>query len=89
MLHGQGFGIVGGSEDGPLEVEGEHAFSLTLGQLPGVSHRGRMTFNHPCPHGSLSCRVWFCCMQATVRVLHTLRSSIPDGRERRVQAGAA
>lgn len=28
--------MVGGTKEGPVEVEGEPAFSLTLGQLPGV-----------------------------------------------------
>jgi small ligand-binding sensory domain FIST len=37
MHQTQGFGVVGGSENGPVEVEGEPAFSITLGQLPGVS----------------------------------------------------
>lgn len=34
----QGYGVIGGGEAGPNEVEGVCAFSLTLGQLPGVSH---------------------------------------------------
>ncbi len=33
----QGFGVIGGSAEGPQEVEGEPALSLTLGVLPGVS----------------------------------------------------
>lgn len=32
----QGFGVIGGSAEGPQEVEGEPALSLTLGVLPGV-----------------------------------------------------
>ncbi|KAL6760952.1 FIST N domain-containing protein [Haematococcus lacustris] len=44
-----GYGVVGSSSDGLEALEGEPAFNLTLGQLPGVD----------------------------VRVLHTLRSSIP------------
>lgn len=30
------FGVLGGSQSGPLEVEGEPGISLTLAQLPGV-----------------------------------------------------
>ncbi len=37
----QGFGVIGDSAEGPQEVEGEPALSLTLGVLPGVS-----TFTH-------------------------------------------
>lgn len=40
MLSGlqlQGFGVIGDSAEGPQEVEGEPALSLTLGVLPGVS----------------------------------------------------
>ena len=33
----QGFGVIGDSAEGPQEVEGEPALSLTLGVLPGVS----------------------------------------------------
>lgn len=32
----QGFGVIGDSAEGPQEVEGEPALSLTLGVLPGV-----------------------------------------------------
>lgn len=35
----QGFGVIGGSAEGPQEVEGgEAALSLTLGVLPGVGY---------------------------------------------------
>lgn len=33
----QGYGVIGGGTEGPVQVEGEAAFSLSLGQLPGVS----------------------------------------------------
>ena len=46
----QGYGVIGGGPDGPLEIEGSPGFSLTLGQLPGVE----------------------------LKVIHTLRSGIPE-----------
>lgn len=35
-IHMQGYGVMGGRSEGPVEVEGEPGFSLTLGQIPGV-----------------------------------------------------
>lgn len=44
----QGFGVIGGSAEGPQEVEGgEAALSLTLGVLPGVGSKKTALRLHP------------------------------------------
>eukprot|EP00195_Chlamydomonas_chlamydogama_P011605 CAMPEP_0202908360 /NCGR_PEP_ID=MMETSP1392-20130828/45772_1 /ASSEMBLY_ACC=CAM_ASM_000868 /TAXON_ID=225041 /ORGANISM="Chlamydomonas chlamydogama, Strain SAG 11-48b" /LENGTH=284 /DNA_ID=CAMNT_0049597645 /DNA_START=109 /DNA_END=959 /DNA_ORIENTATION=- len=53
-----GYGVVGGGEEGPQEVEGEHGFSLTLGQLPGVEMKLLHTLRSSIPDAAASPEEW-------------------------------
>ena len=66
----QGFGVIGGSAEGPQEIEGEPALSLTLGVLPDVSHTCTNFVLH---HGIVTAT----CNHSEIRCLYS-RSSCPN-----------
>ena len=66
----QGFGVIGDSAEGPQEVEGEPALSLTLGVLPGVCtfySAGRCS---SASSFAVDCKALRTCLQAFVYFSH-------------------
>ncbi|KAL3147368.1 hypothetical protein ABBQ32_002849 [Trebouxia sp. C0010 RCD-2024] len=62
-----GFGVIGGSAEGPQEVEGgEAALSLTLGVLPGVQVAAHHISNEAVPDADSRQEAWQELMQAPI-----------------------
>lgn len=53
-----GYGVIGGGVDGPSEVEGEPAFSLSLGQLPDVDIHVMHTLRSSIPEPDATRQSW-------------------------------
>ncbi|DBB01388.1 TPA: hypothetical protein ACH3X1_000056 [Trebouxia sp. C0004] len=53
-----GFGVIGDSAEGPQEVEGEPALSLTLGVLPGVQVTAHHMSNQEVPDADARQETW-------------------------------